>query len=165
MRRDLVSGRVGQAPILRFPLQGPFHSQPNSLLLRRSCSLSWSRSQLPRSHQVSPTYLFHHGIIMIIIVVVIIIATIILLTFTTSQIHSFAPHVTSPTLGPALPSDLPHFLPCHHHHHHQHLHDHHDSRPTLPPPPPPWDQRCRLIFPTTFLVFNIVYWTLLLRTL
>ena len=27
-----------------------------------------------------------------------------------------------------------------------------------------WDQRCRLIFPTLFIIFNILYWTLLLRT-
>lgn len=52
LRRDLVSGRVGHAPILRFPLQGPFHSHsPHSLPLRRPCLLSWSRSQLPRSHK------------------------------------------------------------------------------------------------------------------
>merc|ERR1719273_3016514 len=29
-------------------------------------------------------------------------------------------------------------------------------------PHPAWDQRCRIIFPTTFLLFNILYWTLLL---
>ena len=41
------------------------------------------------------------------------------------------------------------------------------SRSVLSPstsPHPAWDQRCRIIFPTTFLLFNILYWTLLLRT-